>query len=94
MTAIMAKSDAKAAKKAEPAPAAAPAPAAPEAPVEAEDEDDGEDEDEIVAVIAAAVACMAASEGTRLKVKSFRRVGSNAPAWNKAGRADALQNRF
>ena len=51
-------------------------------------------EDEVIAVIAAAVAAMAAAEGTRLAVKSFRRVGSQAPAWNRAGRQDIIANRF
>jgi len=53
-----------------------------------------EDEDEIIAVIAAAVAAVAAAEGTRLAVKSFRRVGAQAPAWNRAGRQDIIANRF
>ena len=53
-----------------------------------------EDEDEVIAVIAAAVAAVAAAEGTRLAVKSFRRVGAQAPAWNRAGRQDIIANRF
>ena len=53
-----------------------------------------DDEDEVIAVIAAAVAAVAAAEGTRLAVKSFRRVGAQAPAWNRAGRQDIIANRF
>ena len=33
-----------------------------------------EDEDEVIAVIAAAVACMAQREGKRFKIRSFKRV--------------------
>lgn len=53
-----------------------------------------EDEEEIIAVIAAAVAAIAASEGTRLSVRSYRRVGAQAPAWSRAGREDIMANRF
>ena len=58
-------------------------------PVEQQD-----DEEEIIAVIAAAVAAIAASEGTRLSVRSYRRVGAQAPAWSRAGREDIMANRF
>ena len=53
-----------------------------------------EDDEEIIAVIAAAVAAIAASEGTRLSVRSYRRVGAQAPAWSRAGREDIMANRF
>lgn len=52
-----------------------------------------EDEEEIAAVIAAAVA-MFEENGTGLRVKSIRRVGSNAPAWNAAGRREYLGSRY
>lgn len=35
-----------------------------------------EDEDEIIAVIAAAISCMAHREGKRYAIRSFKRVGS------------------
>jgi sodium pump decarboxylase gamma subunit len=37
-----------------------------------------EDESEIIAVIAAAVNCMAQREGKRFAIKSFKRIGSRA----------------
>ncbi len=61
--------------------------AAVKAPVVAttpKDEDD--DEGELVAVIAAAIACMAQREGKKYKIKSYRRIKNNNPAWNIAGR--------
>ena len=77
------KKDGAAEKKAQtPVPAPAPAPAA-----------QSEDEEEIAAVIAAAVV-MFEENGTGLRVKSIRRVGSNAPAWNAAGRREYLGSRY
>ena len=35
-----------------------------------------------------------AFRGTGLRVKSIRRVGSNAPAWNAAGRREYLGSRY
>ena len=58
---------------------ASPAPA-----VEAPKKDE-EDEGEIIAVIAAAIACMAQREGKKFKIKSYRRIKNNRPAWS-AGR--------
>ena len=59
-------------------------------PVEAVDV---EDEDEIAAVIAAAIAMMDEG-GNGLRVKSIRRIGTSAPAWNAAGRRDYLTSRY
>ena len=56
-------------------PAPAPVPAVPT-----------QDEEEIVAVIAAAVAAIASREGSRLRVRSVRRVGQQAPVWSRAAR--------
>ena len=52
-----------------------------------------ENEEELIAVIAAAVACMAQAEGTRLRIRSFRRINDVASGWSRSGRQDAL-NRF
>ncbi len=75
------------------APAVQPADPVPEI-VSAPPVEQQEDEEEIVAVIAAAVAAIAAAEGTRLNIRSFRRVGAQAPAWSRAGREDIMANRF
>lgn len=76
-------------KKAE-KPAAKPAAPAPApAPVV---EETVEDDDALIAVIAAAVACMM-DEGTGFVVRRVRRV-SAAPAWNRAGREEQMMSRF
>lgn len=70
-----------------PAPAAAPAPVAePEPEV---------DDNELIAVIAAAVACAMEAEGNAsgFVVRSIRRI-NNAPAWNRAGREEQVYSRM
>ena len=74
---------------AEPAPAPAPAPAPVAAAPVAQ-----EDEDELIAVLTAAVAMMTEGTGGKYRITSFRRVGSNAPAWNRAGRQSMISSRF
>ena len=68
---------------AEPAPAPAPAPPVAQ-----------EDEDELIAVLTAAVAMMTEGTGGKYRITSFRRVGSNAPAWNRVGRQSMISSRF
>ncbi len=71
-------------------PAAAPAPAAPA--VKAVEADDDE---EIAVVIAAAIAMLESESGSNgLRVRSIRRIGSNAPVWSAAGRRDYLGSRY
>lgn len=62
--------------------AAAPAPAAvPAAPAE--------DDDELIAVLTAAVAASLGQTTTyNLKIKSYRRVESGSPVWNRTARRD------
>ena len=47
-----------------------------------------DNEGELLAVIAAAIACMAQREGRKYKIKSYRRVRNSAAAWNMAGRSN------
>lgn len=61
------------------------------APVQAESE--AEDE-ELIAVITAAIAASLNTSTYNLKIKSFRRVGNVAPAWNKAGLNETINSRF
>lgn len=68
-----------------PAPAAAPAPA----PVQAQANDA-----ELVAILTAAIAASLNTSTYNLKIKSYRRIGNTAPAWNKAGRRDVIDSRF
>ena len=75
-----------------PAPVAAPVPVAkvdpvPEVVMEPAAEE--EDDDEVIAVIAAVVAAMASQEGTRMKIRSFRRVDGRSQ-WAHAGRVENL----
>jgi sodium pump decarboxylase gamma subunit len=80
-------------KKKAQAPAAAPNPAPTPVPVAAAPAAQ-EDEDELIAVLTAAVAMMTESTGGKYRITSFRRVGSNAPAWNRAGRQSMISSRF
>lgn len=52
--------------------------------------------DEIVAVITAAITAMMDAEGSKggFVVRSIRRVGSTAPAWNRAGREEQVYSRM
>lgn len=54
-------------------------------------EDDKEDEDELIAVLTAAVAAAMGRTSTyNLNIKSYRRVGSSSPAWNRISRQENL----
>ena len=51
----------------------------------------GEDEEELIAVLTAAVAASLGRTSTyNLNIKSYRRVGSSSPAWNKISRQENL----
>lgn len=52
--------------------------------------------DEIIAVITAAITAMMDAEGAKggFVVRSIRRVGSTAPAWNRAGREEQVYSRM
>ena len=63
--------------KPQPAPiAVAPAPA--------------EDEGELIAVLTAAVACCLGKPASSLNIRSYRRIDSGTPIWNKSARRDNL----
>lgn len=53
-----------------------------------------ENEEELIAVLTAAVAASLNTSTYNLKIKSFRRIGNTAPAWNKAGLNDTINSRF
>lgn len=81
--------DKKAAKSAaKPAPVAAPA--APAAPVKQDTMDEGA----LIAVLTAAVAASLNTSTYNLQIKSYRRIGNSAPAWNQAGLNDTINSRF
>ena len=69
---------------------------APEAPktVSAPSVADTEDDEELIAVLTAAIAASLNTSTYNLNIKSFRRVGSAAPAWNKAGLNETINSRF
>lgn len=52
------------------------------------------DEEELIAVLTAAVAASLNTSTYNLQIKSYRRVGSNKPAWNRAGVTETINNRF
>lgn len=72
-------------KSAETVTPAAPAPAIKAAPAAPQ-----EDDSELVAVLTAAVAACLNQSTCNLKIKSYRRVESNAPVWNRTARRDNL----
>ena len=76
-------------KKPEPVPAPAPAPAAEPVMEDVEEED----EDELVAVISAALAMMS-EDGKKLAVRRVRKADRAENPWARAGRLEALDNRF
>ncbi len=51
-----------------------------------------EDEEELIAVITAAIAASLNTSTYNLKIKSFRRVGQTAPAWNAVSRKEQLES--
>lgn len=53
-----------------------------------------EDEEELIAVLTAAVAASLNTSTYNLRIKSYRRVNNEAPAWNRAGLRETINNRF
>lgn len=86
---IFYKDPSKQAKPADSAPAETPAPVQTAVP-----EEDGVDEEELIAVLTAAVAASLNTSTYNLKIKSYRRVNNNTPAWNKAGVNETINNRL
>ena len=79
----------------EPAKAQKPAPAAPAAtPVPVQTPAKTMDDGELIAVLTAAVAASLNTSTYNLQIKSYRRVGNSAPAWNKAGLQETINSRF
>ena len=52
------------------------------------------DEDELIAVLTAAIASSLNTSTYNLRIKSYRRTDKKAPAWNKAGLTETINNRF
>lgn len=48
----------------------------------------------LIAVLTAAVASSMDAPASKIRIKSFRRVGGSAPAWNRAGLRDVIDSRF
>lgn len=53
-----------------------------------------EDEEELIAVLTAAIAASLGTNTKGLKIKSYKRISNNAPAWNRAGIRDTMDSRF
>ena len=52
------------------------------------------DEDELIAVLTAAVAASLNTSTYNLNIKSYRIIDKKAPAWNRAGVSETINNRF
>lgn len=52
------------------------------------------DDDELIAVLTAAVAASLNTSTYNLRIKSYRRVNNNTPAWNKAGVNETINNKI
>ncbi len=52
------------------------------------------DEGELIAVLTAAIAASLNTSTYHLNIKSYRRIESTAPAWNRAGLRDVIDSRF
>ena len=55
---------------------------------------DDADDEELIAVLTAAVAASLNTSTYNLKIKSYRRVGNNAPAWNRAGLNEVIDSHY
>ncbi|MDD6762165.1 MAG: OadG family protein [Clostridiales bacterium] len=53
-----------------------------------------EDEEELIAILTAAVAASLNTSTYNLKIKSYRRISDNRPAWNRAGLRETIGNRL
>lgn len=53
-----------------------------------------ENDDELIAVLTAAIAASLNTSTYNLKIKSYRRIQNNAPAWNRAGIREIIDSRF
>lgn len=72
-----------------------PKPAAPvSAPAVNQTASAEESEEELIAVLTAAIAASLNTSTYNLRIKSYRRIQSNAPAWNKAGIKETIDSRF
>lgn len=56
--------------------------------------DSAVNEEELIAVLTAAVAASLNTSTYNLQIKSYRRIGNNKPAWNRAGVTETINNRF
>lgn len=52
------------------------------------------DDTELIAVLTAAVVASLNTSTYNLNIKSYKRIGNNSPAWNKAGVRDIIDSRF
>lgn len=53
-----------------------------------------EDEEELVAVLTAAVAASLKTSTNRVRINTYKRVHTDPPVWNRAGRKEAIENKL
>jgi len=51
-------------------------------------------DEELIAVLTAAIAASLNTSTYNLKIKSYRRIGSASPVWNRAGVTESVNGRF
>jgi len=49
---------------------------------------------EVIAAIAAAIAYMSRKTGTKIVVRSFRRIPQSSPIWNVTGRIELINDKL
>lgn len=64
------------------------------APVQQSVSQSKQDDCEIIAVLTAAIAASLNTSTYNLKIKSYKRVGTNSPAWNRAGVSEMINSRM
>ncbi len=55
---------------------------------------ENEDDEELIAVLTAAIAASLNTSTYNLKIRSYRRISNNTPAWNKAGIKETIESRY
>jgi len=52
------------------------------------------DEKKVIAAVTGALSVYLGTSAGNIVIRSYRRIGSNAPAWRQAGRRDQIFNKF
>lgn len=61
---------------------------------ENDDASSTDNEEELVAVLTAAVAATLKTSTNRVRINTYKRVHTDPPVWNRAGRKEAMENKL